>query len=177
MNQPAELPYAVKSTKVIWMIQNAPPPKPLCFDTLNDWQVYLMYLEASGEKITRRQDLGKHSATRVRTVTTIFDRIDYCADCHIGGERQQRMQATGRCILPSSVAQADPEPPRAKGTRQIVAERRARIWASFDGRNHLDLASRFYLSMRSVYRALQIMRRAYIRMVQRDLFDDCGAVA
>ena len=95
----APLPYAVKSTKVIWMIQSDPPPTPLCFDSRSEWQTYLMYLDASGERITRRQDLGKHSKSRVRIVTTVFDRIDFCADCSVGGDRQQRMVREGRCIL------------------------------------------------------------------------------
>lgn len=97
------LPYAVKQTKVIWMIQNAPPPKPLCFDTMASWQEYLMYLHASGERITRRQDLGKNATGRVRVVTTVFDRIPFCDDCDIGGQRQQRMAHEGRCILPVGV--------------------------------------------------------------------------
>ena len=98
------LPYAVKSTKVIWMIQHAPPPKPLCFDSLPQWQAYLMYLDASGERITRRQDTAKWTTQRgakvrtVRTVVTVFDRIDHCSDCLVGGERQQRMVREGRCI-------------------------------------------------------------------------------
>lgn len=96
----AELPYAVKKSKVIWMIQTAPPPKPLCFDTDAQWVDYLMYLAASGERITRRQDLGKWYAEPARTVTTVFDRIDHCQDCDIGGERQRRMQVERRCILP-----------------------------------------------------------------------------
>ncbi len=101
MNAVAELPYAVKSTKVIWMIQNDPPPTPLCFDSRGQWQDYLMYLEASGERITRRQDLGKHAKSRLRVVTTVFDRIPFCSDCSIGGERQLRMVAEKRCILPA----------------------------------------------------------------------------
>ena len=102
------LPYAIKSTKVIWMIQQAPPPAPACFDGLAQWQEYLMYLATSGETITRRQDLGKHRGQR--TVTTVFDRIDFCQDCAIGGQRQLRMVADGRCILPPMKA---PEPPNA----------------------------------------------------------------
>lgn len=91
-------PYAVKVSKVIWMIQKAPPPMPLCFDSMAQWQEYLVYLHASGETITRRQDLGKHKGPRV--VTTVFDRIDHCEDCLIGEKRQLRMQDEGRCILP-----------------------------------------------------------------------------
>lgn len=92
------LPYAVKQSKVIWMIQNAPPPKPACFDDDAQWREYLMYLAASGEPITRRQDLGKHAGRR--TVTTVFDRIPFCDDCAIGGGRQLRMQDEGRCVIP-----------------------------------------------------------------------------
>jgi hypothetical protein len=95
------LPYAVKGSKVIWMVKNDPPPRPLCFDTMAQWQTYLMYLAASGERITRRQDLGKHSGRR--TVTTVFDRIDYCADCDVGGLRQRRMASERRCILPGGL--------------------------------------------------------------------------
>lgn len=99
------LPYAVKPSKVIWMIQQTPPPKPACFDTMASWQEYLMYLHASGERITRRQDLGKNATGRVRVVTTVFDRIDHCQDCLIGGERQKRMAREGRCILPVGVGE------------------------------------------------------------------------
>lgn len=94
------LPYAVKPSKVIWMIQTAPPPKPMCFDDTKQWQEYLMGLHAEGTPITRRQDLGKHSGRR--TVTTVFDRVDYCADCAIGGERQRRMQDEKRCLIPKA---------------------------------------------------------------------------
>ena len=97
---PPLLPYAVKATKVIWMIQTAPPPKPACFDSMAQWMEYLMYLHASGETITRRQDLGKYKGPRV--VTVIFDRIDFCEDCEIGAKRQLRMQDEGRCILPAT---------------------------------------------------------------------------
>lgn len=103
------LPYAVKSTKVVWMIQHSPPPKPLCFDSMAQWQAYLMYLDASGEKITRRQDTGKWTTQdgakirTVRTVVTVFDRIPFCDDCLIGGQRQKRMALEGRCILPAEV--------------------------------------------------------------------------
>ena len=109
---PDPLPYAVKRTKVIWMIENAPPPTPPCFDSQPQWQTYLMYLHASGEAITRRQDLGKHGSNlgRVRVVTTVFDRIDFCADCDIGGTRQKRMQREARCVIPATPPQ--PHPPK-----------------------------------------------------------------
>jgi hypothetical protein len=99
---PATLPYAVKPSKVIWLIQNQAPPAPLCFDSQAQWSEYLMYLHAEGQQITRRQDTGKHSGHRV--VVDVIDpkRIDFCDSCDIGGERQKRMQREKRCILPAT---------------------------------------------------------------------------
>jgi hypothetical protein len=99
---PATLPYAVKPSKVIWLIQNQAPPAPLCFDSQAQWSEYLMYLHAEGQQITRRQDTGKHSGHRV--VVDVIDpkRIDYCESCDIGGDRQRRMVKEGRCILPAA---------------------------------------------------------------------------
>lgn len=98
------LPYAVRRTRVIWMIVNAPPPKPLCFETDGQWQEYLMYLHESGERITRIVDRGAARGNGTggspRVVTREFDRIDYCADCDVGGKHQRRMQVEGRCIMP-----------------------------------------------------------------------------
>ena len=91
-------PPGCKSSKVIWMILAEPPPQPLCFDTVDDWQTYLCSLHESGEKITRMQDTGKFAGKR--TVRQVFARIDYCADCAIGGKRQLKMQSDRRCILP-----------------------------------------------------------------------------
>lgn len=106
---PATLPYAVKPSKVIWMIQTAPPPKPLCFDTGKQWTEYLMLLHAEGQQITRRQDTGKwktvdgQKVRTTRTITTVFDekRIDFCADCT--PERRRKMQGEKRCIVPAGV--------------------------------------------------------------------------
>jgi hypothetical protein len=96
---PTTLPYAVKPSKVIWMIQTAPPPKPLCYDTMGSWQEYLMLLHAEGQQITRRQDTGKHSGRRV--VVDVFDtkRIDFCDSCT--AEYRSRMQGEKRCIVPA----------------------------------------------------------------------------
>ncbi|MEY3252431.1 MAG: hypothetical protein RL227_1404 [Pseudomonadota bacterium] len=97
---PSTLPYAVKPSKVIWMIQTAPPPMPLCFDDGKQWQEYLMLLHAEGQQITRRQDTGKHSKSRV--VVDVFDtkRIDFCQDCSAGHMR--KMQGEKRCIVPAT---------------------------------------------------------------------------
>jgi hypothetical protein len=95
---PSTLPYAVKPSKVIWMIQTAPPPKPLCFDEDKQWREYLMLLHAEGQQITRRQDTGKHSKNRV--VVDVFDtkRIDFCQDC--SAAHMRKMQGEKRCIVP-----------------------------------------------------------------------------
>lgn len=111
---PPPVPYAVKPTKVVWMIQHAPPPTPRCFDSHGQWQEYLMYLHASGETITRRQDTGKWTTVEgtkvrtVRTVVTVFDRIDYCIDCEIGGEYQRQMTQQRRCIVPERAPASGP---------------------------------------------------------------------
>lgn len=97
---PDTLPYAVKPSKVIWMIQTAPPPKPLCFDSTAQWQEWLMYAHAEGQQITRRQDTGRHSGRRV--VVDVFDtkRLDYCADCT--ASHMRKMQGEKRCIVPAT---------------------------------------------------------------------------
>ena len=94
-------PWDVRPSKVVWMVINTPPPRPLCFDSQQQWQTYLCYLHESGEAITRRQDTGKYAGKR--TVTTVFDRIDFCVDCEIGELRQKRMMVEGRCILSATL--------------------------------------------------------------------------
>lgn len=102
------LPYAVPqgAHRVIWLIKNTPPPTPLCFDSKEQWQEQLLLMHASGETITRRQDTAKWTTVdgkkvrTQRTVTMVFDRIDYCADCDIGSQTQIRKRQAGRCIMP-----------------------------------------------------------------------------
>jgi len=92
------LPHGVRATKIIRLLVHSPPPKPLCFDRLADWQEYLMLLHTEGRKVIRREDRITPDGRRV--VTNAWDRIDYCQDCQIGGEFQTRMQRERRCILP-----------------------------------------------------------------------------
>lgn len=101
-----DAPYATRAnrTRVIWMIENNPPPKPACFDTMRQWQEYLLYVDASGEPVVQRRD---HGRMPVRVVSVEFRRIDYCADCDIGSARQQRMQVEGRCIIPHTKSPPD----------------------------------------------------------------------
>lgn len=99
-----KLPYDVKPSKVIWMIQNHPPPKPLCYDTMERWQEDLMHMHTEGKSIVRRQDTGKWTTVdgrkvRIsRTVTMVFDRIDFCDGCP--AEWRRKMQGEKRCIVP-----------------------------------------------------------------------------
>lgn len=103
---PATLPFDVKPSKVIWMIQTAPPPKPLCYDTMERWKDDLMHMHAEGKQLTRRQDTGKWQTVngrkvRVkRTVTMVFDRIDFCDGCP--AEWRRKMQGEKRCIVPAT---------------------------------------------------------------------------
>ncbi len=90
----------------MWLIQHQPPPKPQCFDTLAEWQSYLVTQVVSGEKITRRQDTAKWTTVdgrkirTQRTVVPVFARIDFCADCDIGSPAQMSKRQAGRCLLP-----------------------------------------------------------------------------
>jgi len=101
---PKTLPYSVKPSRIIWMIQTAPPPKPLCFDSDRQWAEYLMLLHAEGQQITRRQDTGKwktvggQKVRTARTTITVLDekRIDFCQDCTV--QRRHQMQDEKRCI-------------------------------------------------------------------------------
>lgn len=113
--EPPASAISMKPSKVIWLIQNDPPPTPMCFDSRQQWQSYLMGLHESGEKITRVQDLGKWTTVngvKVRThrfLTTVWERVDYCADCLIGGERQLKMQKAGRCVSPAQAPNVSDE--------------------------------------------------------------------
>jgi len=95
----SHLPYAVKPSKTILMIQRGEVgPRPLCFDSDDAWREHLMYQHASGEKITKRHDAGRW--TDARKVTTVFSAANYCADCDIGGAFQVDKERKGRCVIP-----------------------------------------------------------------------------
>lgn len=90
-----DLPLDVKPSKVIRLILESPPPTPKCFSYLRQWQDYLMVLHTSGERITRRRDLGKYRGER--TVDLVFvDAVDHCADCH--HRHKAAMERQGRCF-------------------------------------------------------------------------------
>jgi hypothetical protein len=129
-------PRAAKRT-VVWMIQHAPPPTPQCFDSLEQWQQYLTVLNASGEQITRRQDIGKWTTVdgkkvrTWRTVARVFDRIDICADCDLGSPQQIAKRQAGRCIMPplpyrTQVALFDASTDTLNQQRDRIAEEMAK---------------------------------------------------
>ena len=99
-------PQTGRPRKVTWLIEHRPPPTPLCFDSTAEWQSYLTSLADSGEPITRKQDTGKWTTRNgikirtQRTVTLVWERIDYCQDCAIGSPDQAAKRQAGRCILP-----------------------------------------------------------------------------
>ena len=94
------LPYAVKQSKTIWLIQQGHVgPRPLCFYNDRDWREHLMLHAASGEKITRRQDTGTYvdKKRQSRSVRTVFSGADYCAECDESSGYPARMTRAGRC--------------------------------------------------------------------------------
>lgn len=88
------MPY--RAGKTIWMVQNAAPPRPACFDSDRIWQDWLILLHFSGEPLTRRQDI---TVRGVRRVTRVFVDVDYCQDCT--AKRAAKMLAEGRCTNPN----------------------------------------------------------------------------
>ena len=117
---------ALRKTKVIWMIEHEPPPKPPCFDALDGWKQYLLSLHATGRTLTRRSDTGKYAGKR--TVRMVFDRIDYCGDCDIGSATQRSKQLAGRCVMPASMLEPiRPKTTDIKGTREVLKIRDQRI--------------------------------------------------
>lgn len=99
-------PQTGRPRKVIWLIEHHPPPTPLCFDSLAEWQSYPTSQAESGEPITRKSDTGKWTTRNgikvrlKRTVAPVWQRIDYCQDCAIGSPSQMAKRQAGRCILP-----------------------------------------------------------------------------
>jgi hypothetical protein len=93
MNRDAP-PFDVKPGKVIRMILEATPPMPECFSNTRTWQDWLMLAHTAGERIVRRQDVGKYRGDR--SVETVFvDDVDHCIDCH--SCHKAEMQKQGRC--------------------------------------------------------------------------------
>jgi hypothetical protein len=80
------------------------PPTPACFDSDLQYHEYLLLSHHSGERVVRREDIGKHrhkAGNGQRVVRTVFaiEPFQHCLDCPIGGAFQRRMVRDGRCEL------------------------------------------------------------------------------
>lgn len=86
------------------------PPAPPCFETSEQWRDWLLLAYDSGERVVRRQDLGKHLGKDVRKVSTVFAiaPLQQCKDCQF--DYAQRMAADGRCQLAQILAGDDWHP-------------------------------------------------------------------
>lgn len=101
------LPFDIKPSKVVRLILASPPPMPKCFTYLRQWQDYLMVLHTSGERITRRRDLGKYRGEREVEVVFVAD-IDHCGDCH--HRHKAAMERAGRCFPSAAELARELEP-------------------------------------------------------------------
>ena len=80
------------------LLAEQPPRRLRCFDTDLAWREFLLLSRDSGERVTRRQDVGKSIGDR--QVTQVFadglHRLP-CAECPAAYRR--KMEAVGRCEL------------------------------------------------------------------------------
>lgn len=84
-------------TDLIKLIRDQAPARPACFDTQDQWVEFLVAAHASGLKVLRRQDVGKHRGERVTSFAVLpVGQQSHCVECAKG--RQDRMKAEGRCF-------------------------------------------------------------------------------
>lgn len=100
------------------MILTDPPPTPACYESRESWQLYLLSMWESGEKLTRVVD-NKRKPDLPR-LQRKFIPIDHCRDCEVGGQFQQRMQACGRCIPFTGPTQDDQRESSSKALVRLV---------------------------------------------------------
>lgn len=89
-----DLPPSVRRSKVVTLILESPPSMPKCWHSMREWQDWLMVAHASGERITKRMTVNRH--TPERTDAPVFLPIDYCTDCTAA--KKSEMQKQGRCF-------------------------------------------------------------------------------
>ena len=100
-------PQAVK-TNLIRLIRDEAPPHPACFDTQQQWVEFLVAAHASGTRVVRREDTGKHSGKRATRFAVLpAGQQSHCAECEL--RRQERMRAEGRCFPVRAPAQRQPQ--------------------------------------------------------------------
>ncbi len=88
------------------LIAKHPGPMPACFDSLDEWRMWLTVAHAAGQQVLRRVDVGRHrnkalgldsSANRkTRFEVRPIGQQAHCADCTQG--RQRAMQQASRCF-------------------------------------------------------------------------------
>ena len=81
-------------------------PVPACFDSLDEWRMWLTLAHEGGQQVLRRVDVGRHrnkslgvdsSANRkTRFEVRPIGQQAHCADCTQG--RQRAMQQASRCF-------------------------------------------------------------------------------
>lgn len=104
-------------TDLIKLIRNEAPQSPACFDSQSQWVEFLVSAHASGAKVLRRVDTGKHRGHRVTRFEVLpVGQQSHCVECAKG--RQDRMKAEGRCfpVRPPATRQP-PAPAPQKATR------------------------------------------------------------
>jgi hypothetical protein len=84
---------------VVQILAEDAPRHPACFNTQVEWTEYLLTIHLSGDSITKRQDIGKHTTHRVTRTVLAIEPLIQCQDCQIGGQFQTRMVREGRCEL------------------------------------------------------------------------------
>lgn len=110
-------------TDLIRLIRDEAPAHPACFDSRAQWVEFLVSAHASGVKVLRRQDIGKHRGQRSTSFAVLpVGQQSHCAECALA--RQDRMKAEGRCF--------PVRPPAARQTPPKTAEPQMRGWSQFD---------------------------------------------
>lgn len=81
-------------------------PVPACFDSLDEWRMWLTLAHAGGQQVLRRVDVGRHRNKALGVDSSVNRKTRFevrpigqqahCADCTQG--RQRAMQQANRCF-------------------------------------------------------------------------------
>lgn len=108
-------------TDLVKLIRDEAPPHPACFDSQHQWVEFLVSAHASGAKVVRRVDTGKHRGQRMTTFAVLpVGQQSHCAEC--AKFRQDQMKAAGRCFpvrppAPKTPAQGRNDDANSTGNR------------------------------------------------------------
>lgn len=102
-----DVPFSVKPSRVIRLIDTSPPPRPLCYDNDEDWKTELKLAHTAGIVITRRKDTGKYAGNRL--VELVFrDDFDFCENCTY--KHKAAMERANRCFPSAAELARELEP-------------------------------------------------------------------